>query len=177
MVTKTIDPNLVEENTDEFLRLADRLGWYTAGAAAAVLGRNRRTVVRWMKRQQNVERSDIAFMQEIERFLDDVPANLQGAAGSMDPDDFVETVLALGWNIAYNPPSFLANREGYQWTRFCDVADIEQRVVRSLAHGVIPIPIGVQLGLERLRAQLSEPPLLAARLHAGGQKAQTHVAA
>ena len=139
----------------EFGSLIERLHW-GPGITCDVLGRNRKTVKRWIKGTLDVERSDLALVREIVAFVDRARSLMVDALpGTMTAEDFRTALYAMGWSV----------RNRYA-PSFGQVTGIPEMLVRRMASGKLPVPQGLQDGLELLMTRLDEPPVLAARLKA-----------
>lgn len=124
-----------------------RLRW-TPGLAGDVLGRNRKTIKRWIRGTMPVEVTDLSFVREVVAFADharEMYLTLQ--AGVMNEDEFRAIVEALGWSTFNQDPN-----------SFAAVCNVSEESVRAMALGQRLIPFGWVKAFWHLNKLLDVPP-------------------
>lgn len=142
---------------EEMKRHFERLLW-GPGIGSSVLGRNRKTVQRWFKpdRMVEVETTDLKFVRRIVAFMDAAQGlHYNTPPGDMTAEAFRSCVYAFGWEVR---PT--------EEPRFSNVARIQQRDIRLMAAGRMPVSVGMQRGFAPLMVELDKPPFLAAQAKA-----------
>lgn len=116
------------------------------------------TLLRYLR---DMRPDDPQFQARLRVFLGDAPELHASLPGDMTAAQFRAIVEALGFDF----------RPRQHGPFFAEVANLPPLEVLAMATGKRPVSSGLQRELEGLREELSEPPVLAARLKAQQERA------